>query len=158
MRQLPICVALILAVSGLAMAKTWGTATSKNEATGRVIIFRFIDGFDQGFERGHQPVRVIIVWKYKGNKGMPVQSEREHMDAMENLLQPIVEADRFSSLALVSTGDDLREWIYYAKSEDEFFARLNRALGGKPPFPIEIHASNDPAWANYQEFIDGLSK
>jgi hypothetical protein len=158
MRLLFACAISILTVSGLAMAKTWNTATSKNEATGRVIIFRFIEELDRGFERSSQPVCVIIVWKYQGNNGMPVASERQRMDAMEDLLQPVIEADGFSSLALVSTGEDLREWIYYAKSEPEFFERLNRALEGQPAFPIEIHASSDPAWTNYQEFIDGLRK
>ena len=72
------------------------------------------------------------------------------MDAMEDLLTAAVEADGFSSLALVSTGEDLREWIYYTKSEDGFLARLNRALGGHPAFPIEIHTAaalnGAPVW------------
>ena len=80
------------------------------------------------------------------------------MDAMESLLEPAVEADGFATLALVSTGEDTREWIYYAKSEDGFFARLNQALGGQPAFPIEIHVADDPKWANYQEFMDGLQQ
>jgi hypothetical protein len=140
------------------MAETWGTATSKNNETGRVIIFRYISDFSPGFDRSNQPVRAIIVWKYKGTNGMPVPRERERMDAMEDLLGPVLEADGFSTLALVSTGEEVREWIYYAKSEDGFFARVNQALGGQPPFPIEIHISADPKWSNYQEFMDGLQR
>ena len=149
---------MALTFSGLVMAKTWGTATSKNDETGRVIIFRYVSEFDPGFDRADHPIRVIIVWKYKGTNGMPVPRERERMDAMEDLLGPVVEADGFSTLALVSTGEELREWIYYSKSEEGFFARLNQALGGQPSFPIEIHVAEDPKWSNYQEFVDGLQQ
>lgn len=151
-------IVLSLTVGGLAMAKTWATATSKNQTTGRVIIFRFIQQFDPGFKRSDQPVRVILVWKYKGSNGMPVFNDRERMDAMEDLLAPAVESDGFSSLALVSTGEDLREWIYYAKSEDDFLARMNKALSGHTTFPIKVHSTNDPTWSNYQNFVDGMRK
>jgi hypothetical protein len=150
--------ATALTLSGLVMAKTWGTATSKDDASGRVIIFRYISDLVSGFNRGSQPVRAIIVWKYKGTNGMPVPAERERMDAMEDLLEPVVEAGGFSTLALVSTGEEVREWIYYAKSEEGFFSRLNQALGGHPAFPIDIHVADDPKWSNYQEFLDGLQR
>ena len=158
MKRLLIPIAFALTFSGLAMAKTWGTATSTNDATGRALVFRFVGDLDPGFDRASQPVRVIITWKYEGTNGMPVPAERQRMDAMEDLLAPALEADGFSTLALVSTGEDLREWIYYAKSEESFFARLNEALGGHPAFPIEIHVAADPKWENYQEFMDGLKK
>jgi hypothetical protein len=155
-KHLLILSAIGLTCSGLVMAKTWGTATSKNDDTGRVLVFRYISDFDPGFRRATQPIRTILVWKYKGTNGMPVPRERERMDAMEDLLGPVVEADGFATLALVSTGEDLREWIYYAKSEEGFLARLNKALGAQAPFPIEIHFAVDPKWSNYQEFVDGL--
>jgi hypothetical protein len=155
-RRLPILMAIGLTCSGLVMAKTWGTATSKNEETGRVIIFRYVSDFDPGFNRVNQPVRAIIVWKFKGTNGMPIPRERERMDAMEDLLGPVVEADGFATLALVSTGEELREWIYYAKSEEGFLARVNQALGAHSAFPIEIHVAEDSKWSNYQEFVDGL--
>lgn len=156
MRRLLTVMALTL--SGLVVAKTWGTATSRNHETGRVIVFRYVNELDTGFDRASQPVRVIIVWKYKGTNGMPVPRERARMDAMEDLLGPAIEADGFSTLALVSTGEDLREWIYYTKSEEGFFIRLNEALGRQPDFPIEIHVTDDPQWSNYQEFVDGLQQ
>jgi hypothetical protein len=151
-----IVLAAALSTGGSVSAQAWATATSTNASNGRVVVFRYIGEFVPGFERHSQPVRVILVWKYKGHNGMPVRKDSERMDAMEDLLAPLLEREGFASLALVSTGENLREWIYYAASEDGFLARLNEALGGEPAFPIEIHAADDPAWANYQEFIDGL--
>lgn len=53
---------------------------------------------------------------------------------------------------------NLREWTYYAGSEDEFMTRLNSALGGMPEFPIEVHIAEDPAWAVYENFTAGVRK
>jgi len=59
-------------------------------------------------------------------------------------------------LALVSTGENLREWIYYTQSGEEFFNRLNTALAPRPKFPIEIRSAADPAWATYAGFMAAL--
>jgi hypothetical protein len=158
MSRLLLTIAAALTFAGTTSAKTWDMYTSTDGATGRATIFRYISKFDVGFKRSAQPVRAIIVWTYKGTNGMPALSERQRMDAMEDLLGPVLELDEFSSLALVSTGEDLREWIYYTKSEEGFLTRLNQALGGHPAFPIEIHIADDPNWSSYQEFIDGLRK
>ena len=80
------------------------------------------------------------------------------MDSMEDLLGPLVEKDGFAMLALVSTGENLREWTYYAKSEHEFMVRLNNALAGKPAFPIDIHPAIDPTWAMYEKFRSWAKK
>jgi len=80
------------------------------------------------------------------------------MDAMEDALEPFVNYENFATLALVSTGENLREWTYYTRSEDEFLARLNQALRGKSRFPIEIHTASDPNWSMYEEFKAGLKE
>jgi Family of unknown function (DUF695) len=124
----------------------------------RVIIFRYINEFGPRFNRSTQPERIILAWKYQSEMGMPVLDERQRMDEMEDALETLMEKDDFSTLALVSTGENLREWTYYAKSEGEFIARLNKALAGKPKFPIEVHMATDPKWAMYEKFKAGVQK
>ena len=80
------------------------------------------------------------------------------MDAMEDLLQPKVAKDGFATLALVSTGEHLREWIYHCKDEDEFMLRLNKALGGTPRFQIQVLLAGDEQWESYGDFKNGLAK
>jgi hypothetical protein len=140
--------------------KSWATATSTHAESGRVIIFRFADVFDEEFDRSSLPDRVIIRWRYEdeAEKGMPLYADRVRMDEMEDLLDPVVAKDGFSVLALVSTGEHLREWIYYTRSEEEFLERLNAALRERPAFPIEILTARDPAWQTYVEFRSGLSR
>ena len=136
--------------------RTWATATSRHESNGRAIIFRFIKDFVHGFSRQQQPIRIILAWNYDSETGMPTTDERERMDIMEDALAPMVERDGFASLVLVSTGEGLREWTYYAGSEDEFMIRLNRGLADQPRFPIDIHISDDAQWAMYDEFRRNL--
>lgn len=132
------------------------TATSTHATNGRVIVFRFVKEFRAGFRKESLPDRIILVWRYESGTGLPATAEREAMDRLEDLLAPAVEKAGVSMLTLVSTGENLREWIYYAKSEEEFLQALNDALVKQPRFPIEIHAAPDPKWSTYERFREGL--
>lgn len=141
----------------LSNAQVWATAISRNQDQGTAIIYRYVKEFPRDFLRSHQPDRIIVVWRYKGEKGMPSVAERTSMDDLEDALAPL-EKDGFATLALVSTGDNLKEWTYYTKAEDTFLERLNSALRSKPAFPIEIHASPDPGWTTYNRFVEGVKE
>ncbi len=78
------------------------------------------------------------------------------MNDLEDALEPVVNQDHFSTLALVSAGEGLREWTYYAASEDEFMTRLNCAFAGMQAFPIEIHMAPDTKWDMYEQFKAGV--
>jgi len=134
----------------------WATATSVEKSTGRVIIFRYIKDFMPQFLRTDYPDRVAIVWQYQSASGMPQLPERENMDRLEDLLSSKLEAASLATLVLVSTGENMREWIYYTKSGDDFMARLNSELGNEKPFPIETHAAPDPEWKSYEDFRMGV--
>lgn len=134
------------------MRTGWATATSRNATNGRVTIFRYIKDFDENFDRLDYPIRVVIVWEYDSETGMPAIDMRERMDATEDALSLVVEEDGFAILALVSTGENLREWTYYVASETEFMTRLNQALAGRPKLPVSIHIGEDTQWAMYDEF------
>jgi hypothetical protein len=148
---------ILLFMSNLSSAQTWATAVSRNEAQGTAIIYRYMKTFPENFLRSQQPDRIIIVWRYQGEKGMPSPEERQRMDDFEDALSPL-EKDGFSTLALVSTGDNLKEWTYYTRAEHAFLERLNLALRSRAPFPVEIHASADAKWSTYQQFIEGVAE
>jgi hypothetical protein len=135
---------------------TWATAVSTNRENGRKIIFRYAEHLRPTFDRASQPIRVIIVWKYQSENGHPIAEEHQRMIQLENSLESVLETDRFATLAMVSTGEDLREWTYYARSENEFMARLNYALAQTTAFPIEIHSASDPSWDVYEQFRAGV--
>ena len=158
MKFLFLALAIMTSISTNASAdgKVWATAISKQAATDRAIVFRYIRDFQPGFSRQAYPERIIIVWRYQSPSGMPEKADNDRMSQLEDLLTPVVEKPGFSSLVLVSTGENLREWVYYAKSEKEFLASLNKALAGHRPFPIEIHGAKDPEWSTYEQFRNGV--
>jgi len=133
-------------------ATVWATAISKNQSNGRAIIFRFIKEFGENFDRITTPIRIIIAWSYDSETGMPPTDVREWMDSTEDALKLAVEKEHFANLVLVSTGENLREWTYYTRSESEFMDRLNVALASHPVAPISIHISEDSQWTMYDEF------
>jgi hypothetical protein len=134
----------------------WSTATSTNPSTGRKIVFRFANVFSPAFDRASQPIRIIIGWKYHSATGQPEEKEHQQMIQFEDVLGPVLEQDGFATLALASTGENLREWIYYAQSEGGFAARFDYAFAGRSAFPIEVHADHDPQWQTYEEFRAGI--
>lgn len=136
----------------------WSTAVATRPSDGHRIIYRYRSEFDRTFKRSSYPDRVTIAWSYKSTSGMPSKTERESMDRMEDLLSPYVEQTSLSTLVLVSTGEGLREWVYYTKSQDEFMAQVNKALQGLPRFPVEIDLWKDPEWKRYEEFNRSVQK
>jgi hypothetical protein len=137
---------------------SWATAISTHADNGKKIVFRYAEHFAPTFEQKSQPVRIIIVWKYNSESGQPAAEEHQRMNQMEDALELALGENCFATLALVSTGENLREWTYYSKSEDEFMARLNFALAGAPLHPIEIHIAHDPNWDAYQLFRSSMKK
>ncbi|WP_434517127.1 DUF695 domain-containing protein [Dechloromonas sp. ARDL1] len=46
--------------------------------------------------------------------------------------------------------------MFYARTEQEFLATLNKALAGQPRFPIEVYAGRDPEWSSYERLRKGV--
>ena len=130
--------------------RTWSTAISKDGD--RAIVFRYVSSFGPNNPKVVQPDRIILAWRFVSENGLPSTEECEQMDELEDGLSSLIEMEGFTTLALVSTGENLREWVFYAKSEDEFIERLNVVLSGAPIFPIEIHTGRDPDWSTYESF------
>jgi len=130
----------------------WATAISKNATTGRQIFWRYAKDLRPSFDRSTQPHRIIIVWKYASENGQPGPIDHGDMNRLEDALEGALKGSQVATLALVSTGENLREWTYYAQSEDSFIERFDEAVEQLPPFPIEIHTAHDPTWSMYTEF------
>ena len=134
------------------------TAISRNASNGRKIIYRYAEELSPSFNRSSQPVRVFIVWRYSSDSGQPHAKEHAAMNLLEDTLEPVLYQNAFATLALVATGENLREWTYYVASEDEFMIRLNDPLAAMPKFPIEIHIAEVPAWTVYEQFRAGVKQ
>jgi hypothetical protein len=132
--------------------EVWATAISTNRVNGRRIIFRYAKQLRSSFDRSAQPDRIIIVWKYFSENGQPNADDHRDMNQLEDALERVLQGSQLATLALVSTGENLREWTYYARSADRFGDLFDLALEDMPLFPIEIHTAHDPTWSMYERF------
>jgi hypothetical protein len=136
-------------------ALEWATAESSN-LEGRRLVYRFVNVLRPDFDRRAQPTQIVLIWAYQSETGQPIGTDLQRIYEFEDLLLTLDDG-RLSTLALVSTGEGSRDWIFYTRSEDEFLDSLNVALAGQPVFPIDIHAAPDAAWETYQVFVDNLA-
>ena len=131
--------------------RNWSVAEATRAGDGRKVIYRYQERFGPGFQRAQFPDRVTIAWPYDTRTGLPSHSDLQAMDRLEESLRPYVETAAVSRLALVATGDNLREWVYYAASQREFMERANRALRNQPVLPIQFGLLKDARWQRYDE-------
>jgi hypothetical protein len=80
------------------------------------------------------------------------------MDRMEDLVSSRLVPTGTAALVLVSTGEGVRRWIYYAKSEEAFATQLKLALAQAPRFPVELHVAEDREWSSYKAFRQALQE
>jgi hypothetical protein len=144
--------AAALVMSLTSSAQIWATATAKSREGDRVIVYRFLKEFAPGFDKATQPERFTIIWKYQGNRGMPAIAERERMDAVEDALEAADGTGSSVTPVIVSTGNNVRQWIYYVQSRQEFADRLKVTLQKMPGLPLEVRSERDPEWKTYKAF------
>ena len=144
---------------GAASQESWAIATRTNEH--RTIIYRYIDDLGPKLgERALQHERVTLRWHYDAdaNNGMPTDADKAAMDELEDLLDSVVERDAFANLALVTTGDGDRTWVYYARSGADFRERMDRVVRGHGPYPVDVDVVADPGWSAYEAIVDSVRR
>ncbi len=144
---------LFLLLSSISFAEGIEWKTAQTNSTMGKIVFRYISKYPSDFDRSKLTKRVIIQWKYQGENGMPKTNLLKTMFSFEDLIRVKSEEGKFSTNAVTSTGDNMREWIFYTKNDKEFLSRLNIALEGHPKYPITILVGDDPTWLAYQDVI-----
>lgn len=137
---------------------SWKLLRSTHPDTQRSILFRYAESFREGFKRSELPHRVVLVWRYETPSGMPSPAARKLMDQLEDRLIDLIDVPGESVLVLVSTGENLREWIFYVRSSERFLDALNGRLGEGDKHSLDVHAADDSSWTTYQTFIDWRRK
>ena len=143
---------LLGALSGSA-ADGWSVARSQDPDNGRLLILRFRSSRPP--ELASCPNLVAIVWPYESADGMPTRAERTRMNELEDLLEAAIESSKRGILTAVVTGNGVREWQYYAQDADVFLKSVNQALAGRPVFPVQISAEDDPEATAFARFHAG---
>ena len=136
---------------GLARADDlWATAVAERPRDGWKIIHRFIDKLESPSEKLAYPIAVTFTWKYDGPNGLPAKSDTDAIYKLEDLLEGRFDKRREGKLAVISTGNNLRTWTYYVKSDAVFRKELAEASAALH-LDFDVSSRADPNWARLDE-------
>lgn len=136
------------------LSNAWFTAFSEDES-GRMITVNGRDELTEFVQSGKFKERVEITWKYESDeKGMPLDTEAEKMEAVQEALRKAMEKDKLSILSSVYTGGGEKIWVYYTRTVRVFGERLNEALAPFELLPLSIYTEIDPEWEEYLDMYE----
>lgn len=136
--------------------KDWRIVSANNEARGQQAVIRIRMSKPARPDIERLTTAAVVKWPYEG-PSIPSVDVNQHQLEFEEALDPL-SGDGEAELVQVSTGMNLKEWIYYTPSAELFMARLNDLLSGHPPFPIQIEFYDDPTWKVWSDTVDSLKK
>lgn len=133
-----------------------GWAIARGEEDGRPLLFRYRDKPPIS-DLTRFPYLISVLWQYQGDAtgGMPDDDTLANMDDMEDAVLPIDGSDNAFLMAVI-TGNNHREWLWYAADAQTFSWVFNEALRGKPKFPLDLQATADPEWLTYLSIRESM--
>lgn len=105
------------------------------------------------FARSRYPIRLNVFWSMAAPRtdGLASAQDVARMHVFEQRLVGTIERGQIAVLPLVLTGRGEREFVFYARSSDEFMEALRQMPQEDDRYPIEIHRTEDPDW-NYYDY------
>lgn len=135
----------------LQIGNEWWTAPAEAD-NGNLIMVTGRRDMDAVRDTGKYVYRVEITWRYGGEKqGMPDYKTSTLMEKVTDAMQAAFDADPVAVNTGIYTGDDVRNWVFYARSLHLFEKKLNESLAAFDKLPLEIEAFEDPEWEEYAE-------
>ena len=136
----------------------WFTAVIEKPVTGQRVLVRYVDKFREPVDRAAYPYAVVLSWRYASATGLPDRDETDAMYELEDRLGSQLDGPGRGMLVQISTGENVRLWTYYARSETDFRAALQAARQPAARFPVQVSASYDPGWSEYERFRGGMPR
>ena len=137
------------------LEKNWGLATTKNETGVIEKTIRYRSEMPTWVKKGSYKAVVVLSWPTSNKVGLPSKEEASVHEAFEIRTRAAEEAAKAGVLATVITGDGKVEWMYYAKTHEEFIKVLNKSRVGQAPVPIDIQLKQGALWTKHLVIGDG---
>lgn len=124
------------------------------------VIVKFVDEFSEKELKEKFPMLTVVSWKYEGatNNGMPLTEINEKMIVLEEAIEKAMDKSKQYQHAYSRTGNNLKEFVYYSSSKDQFMTLLNETLATHERYPIEINFYEDPEWSEFKKLIEDFKK
>lgn len=136
---------------------TW--AMLQSSENGLPILIRMREHAPPKIDTKSYPHLISILWQYDGTEsnGMPRSDVNSQMETFENILDSLEERS-VAYLVVAITGNNRKEWLWYASDPERYITSINDALSGSPKYPIDIQVSSDPKWETFNAFASNLTK
>jgi hypothetical protein len=108
---------------------------------GRLNLTDFIAG-------GKYKYRIEIQYLFEGGS-FPQGMDAQYIEAVEDLLRPAMEKDKMAILTGNYLASGCKYWVYYSRTDQVFFDRLNFTLKSLPLLPLKFVLEIDPEWSEY---------
>ena len=132
----------------------WKIVSMQNPETAEKAVFRARFAKPDRPDLASLVWAIVIRWPYEG-EAMPPAEVSAAQQNFEDAVDPLAESTH-SELVHVSTGMGLKEWIFYARTREEFMAELNALLSGQPRYPLDIEFFEDPGWEVWEDAVRDL--
>ena len=133
----------------------WSIVSVRNPETGETGVLRVRFSKPDRPDLASLVWAIVIHWPYESDQQMPPAEVNAAQQAFEAALDPLASSSH-SELVHVSTGMGLKEWIYYARTREEFMDELNKLLSGHPRYPLDIEFFEDPGWKGWEDLMKEL--
>ena len=130
----------------------WAIAEGETDEYSFQVRFRC---FPVDFSKNDYPVRLNVFWAMARplEDGLASQMDIPIMQKFEERIVRTSELNGSAILTAVLTGRGEREFVFYARSADDFLCSLNAIPQEAGRYPIQIHSSNDPDWVYFGSVI-----
>jgi hypothetical protein len=91
---------------------------------------------------------LTILWPYaeEDTGALPSSADLAAMEVFEERLHAALEHDAHAVITAVLTFDGARQWVVYTSDFMECGQRITDMPQNEDPYPIEMHAKDDPGW------------
>jgi hypothetical protein len=124
------------------------------------VIMKFVNELPENKIISRLPFLTVISWKYDGseNNGMPLEEINQRMILLEDALENSMSTSKIFRHVYSRTGNNLKEFAYYTKSQDDFMVMLNNTLKKHAEYPIEINFYEDKEWSDFKKILSDFKK
>lgn len=138
-----------------AVPTDWRIVSARDPETGQVAVLRVRFSKPDRADLASLVWAIVIQWPWESDQQMPPAEVNAAQQTFEAALDPLASSGH-SELMHVSTGMGLKDWIFYARTREEFMDELNKLLSGHPRYPIDIEFFEDPGWEIWEEMVKDL--
>ena len=134
-----------------------GWIIAERETDEGLSILRLKD-LDEAFSFHSQPERINVVWSFQNttSANTPDDAENRNLRFFEDELCGRIERDSSAVLCMVFTEPGTREFVFYAKSLDQFLDAINSIPETADGYPIEIQHESDCSGRFYHSYAKGV--